>query len=112
MGSNRPPKVTLSDTDIAGDIHDCPSLGPGARKPARNKVTPLQSANAASKSVIVGVCSGCGRLERPDCIFAVVCSRKVPEKGNLICNYFFLPLYNDVTSLYQHTVGGWRMVMR
>lgn len=44
VGSNRPPEVILRDTNIVGDIHDYPSLGPGARKPARNKVTPLQCA--------------------------------------------------------------------
>ena len=42
VGSNRPPKVVLRDSDIVGDTHDYPSLDSGARKPARNKVTPLQ----------------------------------------------------------------------
>lgn len=41
VGSNRPPKEILRDTDIVGDIHDYPGIGPGVRKPARNKVTPL-----------------------------------------------------------------------
>lgn len=45
-------------------LHDCLSLGPGARKPARNKVTPLQCANAATKLVIGRICSDCGWLER------------------------------------------------
>lgn len=60
MGSNRPPKVVLRDRDIVGDMHACPSLCASARKPARNKVTPLQ---CASKLVIGRVCSDCGWLE-------------------------------------------------
>lgn len=62
VGSNRPPKVVLLDT--VGDIHDSLSLCPVARIPARNKVTPLQCAKAASKFVIGWICSDCGWLER------------------------------------------------
>lgn len=67
-----------------GDIHDCLSLGPGARKPARHKVTPLQCANTSSKLVIGWVCSDLWVVRESDCIIVVVYSHKVPEKVNQI----------------------------
>ena len=62
VGSNKPPKVVLLDT--VGDMHNSLSLGPVARIPARNKVTPLQCAKAANKFVIGWICSDCRWLER------------------------------------------------